>query len=127
LRQPSELTPSRRDEYIPPKRPYGFEAMLDDILQFGAEMLVPNGRLSLWMPSANEEDVELGIPTHEALELMSVCVQPFNKCESNVTRAGPPGASTSKETTLTGPSRVKASFDVQEAPWHCRRYSDPVR
>jgi tRNA (guanine10-N2)-methyltransferase len=65
--------------YIPPKRPYSFIAMLDDILAFAANMLVENGRLSMWMPTANDEDIELIIPTNPFLELVSVCVQPFNK------------------------------------------------
>ncbi|KAL1958613.1 hypothetical protein VTO42DRAFT_4210 [Malbranchea cinnamomea] len=67
------------DGYIPPKRQYSFEALLDDILNFGAATLVPNGRISLWMPTANEDDVELEIPTHPYFQLVSVCVQPFSK------------------------------------------------
>lgn len=70
----------RQDRYIPPKKPYSFEAMLDDLLEFGALHLVDNARLSLWMPTANDEVIELGIPTHPCLEIVSVCVQPFNKC-----------------------------------------------
>ncbi|KAF2745453.1 tRNA guanosine-2'-O-methyltransferase [Sporormia fimetaria CBS 119925] len=65
--------------YIPPKRPYSFMAMLDDILAFAARTLVEGGRLSMWMPTANDEDVELIIPANPYLELVSVCVQPFNK------------------------------------------------
>lgn len=65
--------------YIPPKKPYSFTAILDDILAFAVATLVENGRLSMWMPTANDEDVELIIPTHPCLEIMSVCVQPFNK------------------------------------------------
>lgn len=65
--------------YIPPKKPYSFVAMLDDILAFAANSLVANGRLSMWMPTANDEDVELLIPTHPYLEIVSVCVQPFHK------------------------------------------------
>lgn len=71
-----------QDEYIPPKRPYSFEAMLDDILNFAAISLMDDGRLSLWMPTANDEEVELGVPMHPCLELVSVCVQAFNKCKS---------------------------------------------
>lgn len=65
--------------YIPPKRPYSFTAILDDILAFAVATLVENGRLSMWMPTANDEDVELVIPTHPCLEIVSICVQPFNK------------------------------------------------
>lgn len=72
----------RQDKYIPPKKPYSFEAMLEDLLEFAALMLVDGGRLSLWMPTANDEDVVLGIPAHPCLELVSVCVQTFNKCAS---------------------------------------------
>ncbi|KAF2088830.1 RNA methylase family protein [Saccharata proteae CBS 121410] len=68
-----------REGFIPPKRPYSFEAMLDDILDFAVDMLVDNGRISMWMPTANDEDIELAIPSHSHLQLISVCVQPFNK------------------------------------------------
>ena len=66
---------------MPPRKPYAFDDMLSDVLEFSCLMLVDNGRLSMWMPTANDEDVELLVPTHPSLELMSVCVQPFNKCE----------------------------------------------
>jgi tRNA (guanine10-N2)-methyltransferase len=69
----------REPTYIPPKKPYSFVAMLDDILSFAANTLVPNGRLSMWMPTANDEDIELAIPKSPYLELVSICVQPFNK------------------------------------------------
>ena len=65
--------------YIPPKRPYSFTALLDDILAFAVSTLVEDGRLSMWMPTANDEDIELIIPSHPCLELTSVCVQAFNK------------------------------------------------
>jgi len=71
-----------RPEYIPPKKPYGFLAMLDDILCFSADHLVGGGRLAFWMPTANDEfQEELDIPSHSQLELMAVCVQEFNRCE----------------------------------------------
>lgn len=76
-----EIDQFRQDKYIPPKKPYSFEAMLDDILEFASLFLVDNGRLSLWMPTANDEEIELAIPTHHCLEVVSVCVQPFNKCK----------------------------------------------
>jgi tRNA (guanine10-N2)-methyltransferase len=65
--------------YIPPKRPYSFTALLDDILAFAVSTLVEDGRISMWMPTANDEDIELIIPSHPCLELTSVCVQAFNK------------------------------------------------
>lgn len=65
--------------YIPPKKPYSFTALLDDILAFAVATLVEDGRLSMWMPTANDEDIELIIPAHPCLELQSVCVQAFNK------------------------------------------------
>ena len=68
-----------QEGYIPPKRAYGLEAMLDDILAFAVSTLVDGGRVSLWMPSANDKDVEFEVPLHPALELVSVCVQVFNK------------------------------------------------
>ena len=72
--------PPREEGYIPPKRPYSFLAMLDDILEFAAISIVDNGRLSFWMPTANDEDQEISIPRHPALEIVSVCTQAFNRC-----------------------------------------------
>ncbi|KAL2865473.1 uncharacterized protein BJX67DRAFT_373114 [Aspergillus lucknowensis] len=66
-----------RPGYIAPKKPYGFEAMLNDILAFAARTLVIDGRLAMWMPTANDEDVELSVPMHPNLEVVSVSVQPF--------------------------------------------------
>jgi len=55
--------------------------MLDDILDFAVLSLVDNGRLSFWMPTANDEDQEIQIPLHPSLEIVSVCTQEFNKCK----------------------------------------------
>ncbi|KAK7964069.1 hypothetical protein PG988_011043 [Apiospora saccharicola] len=66
-------------DYVPPKKPYSFVAMLDDILQFATETLVDNGRLSFWMPTANDENQEIGVPLHPCMELVVVCTQVFNK------------------------------------------------
>ncbi|KAL9101097.1 MAG: hypothetical protein Q9163_003612 [Psora crenata] len=68
-----------QDKYIPPKRAYSLEAMLGDILQFAAVSLVDNGRVSVWMPTANDEEIVLRIPSHPALELVASCIQVFNK------------------------------------------------
>ncbi|KAF7562039.1 hypothetical protein G7046_g2084 [Stylonectria norvegica] len=65
--------------YVPPKKPYSFLAMLDDILVFAAETLVSDGRLSFWMPTANDEEQEISVPNHPSLEIVAVCTQPFNK------------------------------------------------
>lgn len=70
-----------RKGYIPPKRPYGFEALQRDILEFAVRRLVPNGRLAMWMPTASDEAVEFPVPMHPNLEVISVCVQPFTNCE----------------------------------------------
>ena len=90
------------NSYIPPKRPYSFVRMLDDILDFGSKMLVDGGRLCMWMPvagaveddaaaeageevadrkeGAEVEEEEYSIPQHPALSLVSSCRQDFNKC-----------------------------------------------
>ncbi|KAL8825977.1 MAG: hypothetical protein Q9170_007587 [Blastenia crenularia] len=68
-----------QDHYLPPKKAYSFEAMLDDILAFASETLVEGGRLSLWMPTANDEDEKLEIPSNGCLKVVSVCTQSFNK------------------------------------------------
>ena len=54
--------------------------MLDDILDFASGTLVDDGRLSFWMPSANDEEQEIPIPTHPCLSVVVVCSQVFNKC-----------------------------------------------
>ncbi|KAI0432493.1 S-adenosyl-L-methionine-dependent methyltransferase [Xylaria sp. FL1042] len=69
----------RDPAFIPPKKPYSFMAMLDDILNFATDMLVDNGRLSFWMPTANDEEQEIAVPTHPCLEVVVVCTQVFNK------------------------------------------------
>jgi tRNA (guanine10-N2)-methyltransferase len=73
---PAHLLPS----YIPPKKPYSFTRMLEDILNFAASTLVDDGRLAFWMPVANENmDAKFPIPQNQYLELLHCCVQPFNK------------------------------------------------
>lgn len=67
------------DSYIPPKRPYSFLAMLDNILDFAALSLIENGRLSFWMPTSNDRNQEIKIPQHPCLEISSVCTQSFSK------------------------------------------------
>ncbi|KAM3071326.1 hypothetical protein ACMFMG_008917 [Clarireedia jacksonii] len=67
------------DSYVPPKKPYSFLAMLDDILDFATLSLVEGGRLSFWMPTANDQDQEIKVPTHPCLRITSVCTQAFNK------------------------------------------------
>lgn len=54
--------------------------MLHDVLAFAFTMLVDNGRLCMWMPTANEDDTELDLPSHPGLELLSASIQDFNKC-----------------------------------------------
>ena len=67
-------------DYVPPKRPYGFMAMLADVLTFAREHLVDGGRIAFWMPVANE-DGECEVPRARGLRLRHVCVQEFNKCK----------------------------------------------
>jgi tRNA (guanine10-N2)-methyltransferase len=74
--EPAHLAPG----YIPPKRVYSFDAMMDDILQFGYEHMVDDARLSMWMPVANDEDMEIAVPSHPAMQLVAVSTQQFNKC-----------------------------------------------
>ncbi|KNG88981.1 RNA methylase family protein [Aspergillus nomiae NRRL 13137] len=53
--------------------------MQNDILAFASRTLVTDGRLCMWMPTSIDEDVELLIPMHPHLEVVSVSVQPFNQ------------------------------------------------
>ncbi|EED24268.1 RNA methylase family UPF0020 protein [Talaromyces stipitatus ATCC 10500] len=65
-------------DYVPPKKPYGFVTLQHDILDFAARTLVVGGRIAMWMPTANDQDVELIIPTHPRLEITNVGVQQFS-------------------------------------------------
>ncbi|KAJ2902677.1 TRM11 catalytic subunit [Zalerion maritima] len=69
----------KKPDFIPPKRPYSFHLMLHDILQFSFATLVDSGRLSFWMPTANDDDLEIPVPSHPGMHVVSVCTQPFNK------------------------------------------------
>ncbi|KAI1415470.1 tRNA guanosine-2'-O-methyltransferase TRM11 [Hypoxylon sp. FL1857] len=69
----------RNPSFVPPKKPYSFTAMLDDILNFASDTLVDNGRLSFWMPTANDEEQEIPVPTHPCLSVVVVCTQAFYK------------------------------------------------
>jgi tRNA (guanine10-N2)-methyltransferase len=60
---------------------FSFDAMLDHILQFSAELLVDNGRLTMWMPTANDAAIKIEIPTNPYLELKSVSIQDFGNCK----------------------------------------------
>ena len=73
---------SSREGYIAPKKAYSFDALIEDILDFAALTLVEGGRLSMWLPTANDEDIEIAIPQHQCFTLVSVCLQEFNKCLS---------------------------------------------
>jgi len=65
--------------FVAPKRPYSFNRMLDDIMDFAARTLVDGGRLAFWMPCANDADEEFPVPQHDMLELKHSCIQVFNK------------------------------------------------
>lgn len=66
-------------DYIPTKKPYSLDSLLDDLLDYASQRLPINGRLAFWMPTANDENVATIIPLHSNLELKYNCVQDFNK------------------------------------------------
>ncbi|CAI4036202.1 hypothetical protein SMKI_15G0400 [Saccharomyces mikatae IFO 1815] len=68
-----------RRDYIPTKKPYALDSLLDDLLQYASERLPVGGRLAFWMPTANDANIETIVPMHENLELKYNCVQEFNK------------------------------------------------
>ncbi|KAH8697532.1 RNA methylase family UPF0020 protein [Talaromyces proteolyticus] len=63
--------------WIPTKKPYGFVSLQHDILCFAARTLVEGGRIAMWMPTADDQEIELMIPTHPSLEIVNVSVQQF--------------------------------------------------
>ena len=85
-------------------------AMLDDILQFAAETLTDHGRLSFWMPTANDEELELTVPTHSHLEVVVVCTQTFNKCKLAV--VGAHFLNLHAEVPLFFPTRVPTAHNL---------------
>lgn len=89
MTSPDTDATNRNPDYVPPKKPYSFLAMLDDILTFASETVVDDGRLSFWMPTANDEEQEIPVPTHPCMEIVNVCVQVFNKCESSICHDAP--------------------------------------
>lgn len=66
-------------DYIPAKKPYSLDNLLDDLLQWASERLPQGGRLAFWMPTANDDNIETIVPLHSNLELKYNCVQEFNK------------------------------------------------
>lgn len=77
LKIDNELAHLRRD-YVQPKRPYEFELLLQDILNFAAERLKVSGRLAFWLPLP-EKNGQPQFPKHKHLKLISSCPQSFNK------------------------------------------------
>lgn len=55
--------------------------MIEDILDFAATTLVDGGKFCMWMPTANDEDIEIAIPQHHCFRLIAVCTQDFNRCK----------------------------------------------
>ncbi|CDO95416.1 unnamed protein product [Kluyveromyces dobzhanskii CBS 2104] len=66
-------------DYIPTKKPYSLDSLLDDLLDYASRRLPVNGRLAFWMPTANDENIATIIPLNSKLELKYNCVQDFNK------------------------------------------------
>ncbi|KAK9475069.1 S-adenosyl-L-methionine-dependent methyltransferase [Dipodascopsis tothii] len=66
-------------DYIPPKKPYHFDALLIDLVEFSAVHLVDNGRMCCWIPVSNDDYRDVDIPTHPDLEIVANCVQVFSK------------------------------------------------
>nr|XP_036575048.1 RNA methylase family protein [Colletotrichum truncatum]KAF6781558.1 RNA methylase family protein [Colletotrichum truncatum] len=113
----------KQTDFIAPKKPYSFLAMLDDILEFASDTLVDGGRLSFWMPTANDEDQEIPVPMHPKLDIVVVCVQPFNKCTSCCFPIPPRLAKNKKlQSLLTLANRVEKTHHI---PPHPRRPSRP--
>ncbi|KAK9466206.1 S-adenosyl-L-methionine-dependent methyltransferase [Lipomyces arxii] len=94
-----------RPDYIPPKKPYHFDKLLDDLLYFAARHLVDDGRLCCWIPTSNEEFGERDIPSHPELELLSTCVQEFNKWSRRLVTYSRKPRSLSSSTVIEKSSR----------------------
>ncbi|KAJ4300161.1 hypothetical protein N0V88_002830 [Collariella sp. IMI 366227] len=105
----------KNPDFIPPRKPYSFLAMLDGILQFSAQTLVDNGRLSFWMPTANDENQEISVPEHPYLEIVSVCTQTFNKWSRRlITYRRIPDAEVDQETMNVYQARTPVGTSADE-------------
>ncbi|KAL6921648.1 hypothetical protein FSST1_005674 [Fusarium sambucinum] len=102
--------------YVPPKKPYSFMVMLDDILDFAANTLVDDGRLSFWMPTANDENQEISVPSHPYMEVVVVCTQSFNKWSRRlITYRRIPDSKVSQSTLETYANRQKLKLEGTSA------------
>lgn len=107
-----ELAHLRKD-YIPPKKPYQFNTLLDDLLQFAADHLVEKGRLCFWMPTSATDYKETDIPLHPDLEYTANCEQKFNKWSRRLvvfTRRKYGEKGDSHQVTGTAPEEFRAKY-----------------
>lgn len=90
--------------------------MLDDILDFAANTLVDDGRLSFWMPTANDENQEIPTPTHPLMEVVVVCTQSFNKWSRRlITYRRLPDSQVSQSSLETYANRQKLKLEGTSA------------
>lgn len=94
--------------------------MLDDILEFAVLTLVDNGRLSFWMPTSNEQEQEIQVPTHCCLAVSSICTQTFNKCKDTCPQGGYPLIVLGSRRLIT--YRRLPDAEVPESVLHERKY-----
>ncbi|CAN8101712.1 unnamed protein product [Discula destructiva] len=77
--------------FIPPKKPYSFDAMLCDILHFASETLVDDGRLAFWMPTANPSTSSNDASSNSAPSPTTTSASNNGSSSSSPT-AGPPSS-----------------------------------
>ncbi|KAG4300947.1 hypothetical protein PCK1_002646 [Pneumocystis canis] len=73
------LNNGRKNDYIPPMKPYQFDDMIKDLMKFASEHLSTQGRLVFWIPSIVDDNTNIDIPKHPNLLLIANSIQCFGK------------------------------------------------
>ncbi|ORZ41442.1 hypothetical protein BCR44DRAFT_1422842 [Catenaria anguillulae PL171] len=79
IRHMAYYTPKHDMGRFPATVPYDLDAVMIDLTEFAAKMLVVGGRISYWLPTVKEEYHPSDVPLHPALKLVSNCEQPFGQ------------------------------------------------
>jgi tRNA (guanine10-N2)-methyltransferase len=89
------LNPFRREDYVPPFRPYELTNLMLDLILLARYLLVPKGRLVFFLPTVTEEYEAIDIPVVDGMRELKVgegSVENFGKWGRRVSCAFSPCA-----------------------------------
>ncbi|WRT63816.1 uncharacterized protein IL334_000741 [Kwoniella shivajii] len=72
----------KREDYLPPSRPYELANLTLDLVQLARWLLVPGGRLVFFLPTVNEDYQEVDVPVVEGMKELKIgqgSIQDFGK------------------------------------------------